>query len=135
MLLSVSGCLLCFRLSLDRESRRRTMCMYGRSGVGKACLAAVPDWVVQRQLRKPAGKTWGDVCSMPGGKTRKNDSKRGHKIHGNQCRRNMDVMLATIRFLKSIGKSQRERRARTNTKSCVSEWLLLSHSHKNRLWS
>ena len=78
-----------------------------RSGIEsvKHVILHCPLWAFQRrQLQKAAGDRWGDVSFLLGGKSRKYDPKTGRPVDGEKWRPNMNVVQATIVFLKSTGR-------------------------------
>ena len=64
-----------------------------------------PMWAPQRdRLKKAAGDRWGDVSFLLGGKSSKKDPRTGQFIDGDKWRPNLDVVHATIAFMKSTGR-------------------------------
>ncbi|GIZ36535.1 hypothetical protein CKM354_000000600 [Cercospora kikuchii] len=64
-----------------------------------------PLWASPRgALREAAGDSWGDVSFLLGGKSRKKDPRTGLLVDGERWRPNLDIVRATITFLKSTGR-------------------------------
>ncbi len=62
-------------------------------------------WTAQRQpLKEAAGERWGDVFFLLGGKSRRRDARTGKLTDGDKWQPDLDVVRATIAFLKSTGR-------------------------------
>lgn len=71
----------------------------------KHVILQCPMWTSQRErLKKPAGDRWGNVSFLLGGKSSRKDPRSGEFIDGNKWRPNLDVVRATIAFMKSTGR-------------------------------
>ncbi|KAF4547349.1 Hypothetical protein D9617_45g091270 [Elsinoe fawcettii] len=71
----------------------------------KHVLPQCPMWAVERRiLEEVAGDRWGDTSYLLGGKSRRRDPRTGKAVDGDKWRPNLDVVRATIAFLKSAGR-------------------------------
>ena len=93
-----------FLARIKRIESAECACEGGAESV-KHLILQCPQWSTQRQpLKKIAGVRWGDVSYLLGGKSHRRDARTGKLIDGDGWTPNLEVVRATIAFLKSIGR-------------------------------